>query len=154
MLQTDLLNSPLFKGLKKEIHLRIEDYFNTIICPADPIKPYITESWYNITKPGEKHHKHKHPNSIVSGVYYITPGTICFYKEYNSTINVDRKSFNEFNGYSYNEQLKKGEVILFPSQLEHGVQQYEGNIPRQSIAFNIFIKGKLGTLSRLTGLQI
>ena len=152
--ETYLLEKPLFKNLKKEILLKVNDYFKKIIQPADPIVPYITESWFNVTLPGERHHQHKHPNSLVSGVYYLNPSTIFFYKQYDSTIDIDKAVFNPFNGYNYYENLNTNDLILFPSQVEHSVQTYKGDAPRQSIAFNIFIKGKLGTKSRLTKLEI
>lgn len=39
---------------------------------------------------------------------------------------------------------RKGEVILFSSGLQHVVEQNTATEPRHSIAFNTFIKGKLG----------
>ncbi len=35
------------------------------------ITPYITQSWLNYTETNQYHHKHQHPNSLVSGVFYI-----------------------------------------------------------------------------------
>jgi hypothetical protein len=32
---------------------------------------YITNSWYNKSKPHESHHSHMHPNSIFSAVLYV-----------------------------------------------------------------------------------
>ena len=31
----------------------------------------ITQSWINFTKKGEYHHPHAHPNSLISGVFYV-----------------------------------------------------------------------------------
>ena len=32
---------------------------------------YITQSWVNFAKPGQFHPKHKHPNSVISGVMFL-----------------------------------------------------------------------------------
>jgi hypothetical protein len=35
------------------------------------VTPYITQSWLNYTETNQYHHKHEHPNSLVSGVFYV-----------------------------------------------------------------------------------
>ena len=35
------------------------------------IEIYITISWINYTETNQYHHAHSHPNSVISGVYYI-----------------------------------------------------------------------------------
>jgi len=40
---------------------------------------------------------------------------------------------------------KKNEVVLFSSDFSHLVEQNKSSEPRYSIAFNTFIKGKLGS---------
>ena len=36
-------------NIKKELNLRVQDYFNKVISPANKITPYITQSWLNYT---------------------------------------------------------------------------------------------------------
>ena len=67
----NILDEPVFKNLKQEIDLIIEDYFEKIIVPSNNITPYITQSWLNYTEPGQFHHTHAHANSYLSGVLYI-----------------------------------------------------------------------------------
>ena len=41
---------------------------------------------------------------------------------------------------------------MFPSSLTHGVDTKEGNNTRISLAFNVFVKGNLGTYDSATEL--
>jgi hypothetical protein len=66
-----VLNEKPFLNLKNELDLKVKEYFDKIICPSNKVKPYITQSWLNYTKRNQYHHKHQHPNSLVSGVFYI-----------------------------------------------------------------------------------
>ena len=38
---------------------------------SDRTSFYITQSWLNYTNEKQVHYPHSHPNSIISGVYYI-----------------------------------------------------------------------------------
>jgi hypothetical protein len=40
-----ILNEKPFKELKLQLELRVDDYFNKVICSSDDIKTYITQSW-------------------------------------------------------------------------------------------------------------
>ena len=68
-------NSAIFngklKGIKQFCEQQLNIYVENIICPKEELDFYITQSWLNVTKPGEIHHEHSHPNSIVSGVFYL-----------------------------------------------------------------------------------
>ncbi len=66
-----ILNHKSFKDLKTDLDLRVKDYFKKVISPTNAITPYITQSWLNYTETNQYHHKHEHPNSLVSGVFYI-----------------------------------------------------------------------------------
>jgi hypothetical protein len=95
---TYILNKPIFKNLKKELNLMVEDYFNKILCTPNSIVPYITQSWINYTENNEYHHEHHHPNSIVSGVVYLNSNgetdEITFCKRENNVIELDYENIN------------------------------------------------------------
>jgi uncharacterized protein (TIGR02466 family) len=154
-----ILNNELFKDLKKDLDLRVQDYFNKIICPANNITPYITQSWLNYTETNQYHHKHEHPNSLISGVFYINCDEqfdkIKFYKkDFYQTIKIEVKDWNIWNSESWWFSLKTGDIILFPSSLTHMVETKEGTNTRISLAFNVFIKGKIGNNKSLTELML
>ena len=45
-----ILNEKPFKKLKKELELRVDDYFQKVISSKNNITPYITQSWVNYTE--------------------------------------------------------------------------------------------------------
>ena len=59
-----ILEHPELLGLKKIIQKHIDECFLT------PLK--LINSWYNITNPGNELKPHNHPQSIVSGAFYLS----------------------------------------------------------------------------------
>ena len=151
-----ILNKKEFKNLKKELNLVVKDYFNKIILPRDTIMPCITQSWLNYTKVDQYHHKHRHPNSLISGVLYINSNEkfdkINFFNEKYNAITIEAKEWNIWNSPSWWFPVKTKDIILFPSSLTHMVETKKGDNTRISLAFNVFIKGKIGDNKSLTEL--
>lgn len=151
-----ILNEKPFINIKKELDLIVQDYFNKVISPSNNIKPYITQSWLNYTETNQYHHKHQHPNSLVSGVFYINCNEehdkIKFFNDNYKTIKLEVKEWNLYNSESWWFSVKTGDVILFPSSLTHMVETKEGTNTRISLAFNVFIKGTVGNNKNLTEL--
>jgi uncharacterized protein (TIGR02466 family) len=153
-----ILNEKPFANIKKELDLRVQDYFDKVISPANNIKPYITQSWLNYTETNQYHHKHAHPNSLVSGVFYINcheeHDKIKFFNDNYKTIKLEVKDWNMWNSESWWFSVKTGDVILFPSSLTHMVETKQGDNTRISLAFNVFIKGTFGNNKNLTELHL
>jgi uncharacterized protein (TIGR02466 family) len=153
-----ILNEKPFVNIKKELDLRVQDYFDKVISPANNITPYITQSWLNYTETNQYHHKHAHPNSLVSGVFYINcheeHDKIKFFNDNYKTIKIEVKDWNLYNSESWWFPVKTGDVILFPSSLTHMVETKQGDNTRISLAFNVFIKGTVGNNKNLTELII
>jgi len=151
-----ILNEKPFANIKKQLDLRVQDYFEKIISPANKITPYITQSWLNYTETNQYHHKHAHPNSLVSGVFYINCDEkfdkIKFFKNKYEVIQIETKDWNLWNSSSWWFPVKTGDVILFPSSLTHMVETKQGTNTRISLAFNVFIKGTVGNNKSLTEL--
>jgi len=140
------------KELKQFCEYHINVYVKETINPKDEIDFYITQSWLNITKPGESHHEHCHSNSIISGVFYISTGRgdkITFVDHFTPTkqlIFFEPKEFTTWNSSIWSFPSKTNELILFPSWVNHQVQVNEkATTDRISIAFNTFVKGSLGS---------
>jgi uncharacterized protein (TIGR02466 family) len=153
---TYVLNNTILKNLKNFLNVKIQDYFDKIVCPANNVKPYITQSWLNFTKENESHHKHNHSNSLVAGVLYINCDEkfdkIKFFNEKYKTIRLEIKNYNLFNSESWWFSVKTGDIILFPPSMMHMVDVKEGSNARISLAFNVFIKGKIGTTENINEL--
>ena len=153
-----ILNNKAFKNLKEELDLKIQDYFDKVILPSNNITPYVTQSWLNYTETNQYHHKHSHPNSLVSGVFYINcheeHDKIKFFNDKYKTIKLEIKEYNIWNSESWWFSVKTGDVILFPSSLTHMVESKQGDNTRISLAFNVFIKGTVGNNKNLTELHL
>jgi uncharacterized protein (TIGR02466 family) len=151
-----ILNNKLFSNLKTELNLIVHDYFNKVISSANNITPYITQSWLNYTETNQYHHKHQHPNSLISGVFYINCDEkfdkIKFFNDKYQTIKTEVKDWNIWNSESWWFPVKTGDIILFPSSLTHMVETKEGTNTRISLAFNVFIKGTIGSNKNSTEL--
>ena len=151
-----ILNQKLFANIKKELDLRVQDYFDKVISPSNNITPYITQSWLNYTETNQYHHKHQHPNSLVSGVFYINcdkeHDKIKFFNDKYQTIKPEVKDWNIWNSETWWFSVKTGDIILFPSSLTHMVETKQGDNTRISLAFNFFIKGTVGNNKNLTEL--
>jgi uncharacterized protein (TIGR02466 family) len=151
-----ILNEKTFANIKKELDLRVQDYFDKVISPSNNITPYITQSWLNYTETNQYHHKHAHPNSLVSGVFYINcheeHDKIKFFNDNYKTIKLEVKDWNIWNSESWWFPVKTGDIILFPSSLTHMVETKQGTNTRISLAFNVFIKGTVGNNKNLTEL--
>jgi len=153
-----ILNQKAFKYLKEELDLKVQDYFDKVISPSNNIIPYITQSWLNYTETNQYHHKHQHPNSLVSGVFYINcheeHDKIKFFNDKYSTIKPEIKDWNIWNSETWWFSVKTGDALLFPSSLTHMVETKQGDNTRISLAFNVFIKGTVGNSKNLTELKL
>ena len=153
-----ILENPELADLKYLLYYKAQEYFHRTVAPRYNNQIRITQSWINYNGKGQFHHKHSHPNSIVSGVYYIqsdeNTGKIHFYNEYYKQIRFESDHLNEYNSISYNIAAKKNRLVLFPSSLTHEVEELNSVIPRLSLAFNTFITGMVGEDNTLTGLRL
>ena len=151
-----ILNEKPFENIKKELDLRVKDYFKKVISSTEKITPYITQSWLNYTETNQFYHKHAHPNSLISGVFYINCheelDKIKFFDDKYKTIKLETKDWNLYNSESWWFTVKTGDIIMFPSSLTHMVETKEGTNTRISLAFNVFVKGTLGDNTALTEL--
>jgi uncharacterized protein (TIGR02466 family) len=151
-----ILNEKPFLNIKKELDLKVKDYFEKVISSTDAIQPYITQSWLNYTETNQFHHMHEHYNSLVSGVFYINADKdndkIKFFKKGYQQIKTEVKDWNIWNSESWWFPVKTLDIILFPSSLTHMVETKQGNNTRISLAFNVFIKGIIGNNKGLTEL--
>ena len=154
-----ILHNKKCASLRQFIEESLENYFDQVYKPKQDVEPYITQSWCNYSKPGQWHHKHAHPNSIISGVYYIQAemtDKIMFYhpKRYHQIRVHPPRDWNMFNSESWWYGVTTGQLVLFPSSLEHHVPPVEGKETRISLSFNTFLKGMVGDNDSLTGLEL
>lgn len=153
---TFVLDDPVFTNLRKWIEFHISEYVRTIYNARSEL--VITQSWLNKSGKNQSHHEHRHPNSIVSGVWYPQINSklppIKFYTPTQREIEMDLIDHNQWNSSVYMLPLNAGELILFPSTLQHSVPINTTDEERISLSFNTWAKGNLGKLSSLTYLPL
>ena len=153
-----VLRDKLMTSLRGWMEDCVAEYFKATTNPKHDVTLRLTQSWVNYSEPGQYHHKHAHPNSFISGVFYPqadrSVDKIYFYKSGYERIKVQPATWNHWNSESWWFEVGAGDLILFPSHLEHMVETKVGNETRVSIAFNTFLKGHIGADEALTGLQL
>ena len=144
-----LHKSPKYKELGKKVLELSKMYLDDLLFEFE--EHYITGMWSNILKPEEYHSPHTHSNNLVSGVFYLqckddSPAiTFIDPRPQSGVLQPQAKEYNVFNSTQYYYPAKVNTTILFPSWLQHYVPTNTSNKDRISIAFNVMIKGIVGS---------
>ena len=151
---SQILDEPEMEDLKKFVTNYLEEYIERVYNPKFSTEIFITQSWINWTKKGEYHHKHDHPNSLISGVFYLSADsskdTITFWRAGYKQLQIEPKVYDVFNSDSWWFKVKTGDMVMFPSSLTHSVNEVVTENVRVSLAFNSFIRGEFGDKKLLT----
>jgi uncharacterized protein (TIGR02466 family) len=145
-----IFEEPALKSIRDAIQEVLDIYARDVLCIPQHL--YVTQSWSLINNPGVGMHGHSHSNSILSGsLYYCEipqpPAGMVFtrhvtYQQIDLAPDRDRR--NVYNSPITRVLPKQDDVILFSSRLTHMVEPNTSEQPRHAIAFNTFVKGKLG----------
>ena len=152
-----LLQEPELSGLRTRIDEALAAYVTNVLAPIHATRLHITQAWLNTTTQGQFHHRHAHPGSLVSGVYYLEAcesDRIMFFRSGYQRIKFPPASFNPWNSESWWIPVKSGDLILFPSELEHHVPTVEADTRRVSLALNTWFDGEAGSEDDLTHLSV
>ena len=133
----------IFFNLKKYLILYINEILSETYVDTATIK--LINSWANISRKGEYTLPHIHEESSWSCVYYITPTEEAnlYLKDPRPLEQMDRSHHYLKDPYANvirKRPFQTGEVILFPSWLEHGVGAGTKDEIRISIASNFLIE--------------
>ena len=96
-------------------------------CYVNSIEPLqVMDSWYTIMNKGSRVHRHRHEGSVVSGTLFLkmpegshglafSNPTIPYrmYEKINQS--------NESNEYAHLMEVQEGDLLIYPSWLEHFV---------------------------------
>jgi uncharacterized protein (TIGR02466 family) len=162
---TYVLKNEECSDLLRVIEDLAHNVMSDMMCMSVPEGVRVTQSWVSQKNPGEGHHSHVHPNSILSGVYYFDDGEdlapIYFHKNSESNtfslqVQMDNKKLSSKPQCWETFSLipKKGMLILFPSHLHHSVGINTSNVSRKSLAFNIIPRNGFGTKGGLSELFV
>lgn len=118
----------------------------------------IVRLWANRSFITERHYRHIHQNSLISGILYLTPSESCtnFYlpniwscPNLKIDTEFDYQLLGLFKGENryvkYSHTTKPGDLILFPSWIPHDVDAHDNEDDRYTIAFNVFPGGRIGS---------
>lgn len=140
---------PSGKKLLKEVSKHVQDSIDNFF--EFNIKHKIINGWATYSPPNTTSAFHVHNNFWLSACYY-PHGTIKdnFYINFSSnyldtSFEPPVKKYNPLNSQLWSQTVKKGDLIIFPSNLRHRIGYNHTNKNRYSIAFNILPKGSLGS---------
>ena len=108
----------------------------------------INSMWAIINTKGAANYQHQHSNSTISGAYYVrapeNSGDIIFYDPRPAPVYTYPKAVspNLLNAQVNGISPKEGALVLFPSYLDHSVNENLSNKERIVISFNISIQIK------------
>lgn len=143
--QRNILLINELKDLQTQINETINFYIKNILEYTVDFKIYA--SWATKTPALGYSHRHSHPNSWLSGVYYPenSDTSLRFHTPYKSPWLIQSpKNYNPCNSDCFDVEIKKNRVIIFNSFLEHEIILNKENKNRYSIAFNVIPNGEIG----------
>ena len=113
----------------------------------------ITQCWANKTTTNGSHHIHNHPNSMLSGIFYLNDSTPT---RFIQPAVWDVPLIQSMNDESTTSTVPSecGKLLIFPSTLLHGTDAHTTTEDRYSMSFNTFIQGELGDEQSLDYLRI
>ena len=158
-----VLDDDNLKELKQFCLNSVNEYVDEVIGIDDEIE--IQQSWVNYNRPGQFQQEHFHPNSFISGVFYLMSdpekgAPITFKSDLHKSnfsvhmIQKDQSNFYPSAAYSFGYPSISGQLILFSSTVTHMVPTNNSDTNRISLSFNTYPKvpfGNEGALTRVGG---
>jgi uncharacterized protein (TIGR02466 family) len=155
-----IFNLPELKSISDVIQEALDIYASQILGIKQ--KLYVTQSWSITNSSGAGMHPHSHSNSLVSGSLYYTdlPEPVArviydrhvMYQQLELAPESDKR--NLYNTPVNIVTPKKHEVLMFPSDINHMIEPNDSEQLRHCIAFNCFIKGKIGNYRDISELVL
>ena len=106
----------------------------------------ITNWWLNINEKGNYNTTHTHPNSDLSGIWYITDNDGELYFQ-DPLIQTRSKLYEHILGVKnagIQMDCKAGSLLIFPADVPHRVEEHVLDTKRISVSFNINSKPQGG----------
>lgn len=151
-----ILERSQLKHIKEKLKSVTDSWIHDDLGVQDDIDYRITNSWINRHRKDEMNTIHWHSNAVLSCVYYpqtppnsgdiIFKRSHLFYNLFHDTLRPEFKDghYNQFNQDIHVISPTSGDLIMFPSHLEHVVVPNKTNEERYSLAFNLFPRGTFG----------
>jgi len=119
----------------------LEDYRQEFKLMTEKLS--VSLSWANKSSNQNEHRSHFHPNSWISGIYYITdnPTPTYFETPLPGKTGIVVQSGGMLSANIWQCPASTGELILFPSWLEHFTEPSTFVGKRITISLNVMPKG-------------
>lgn len=143
-----LLNNKNLKNLKKEVQNELNNFVYNQLKIKNNFKFMMLNSW------GMKHIKndwaqsHYHSNSFISGVVYLKTNKDSGYFSFNKSsgwnnissnfLKFEYTEYTQENSDTWNILPEEGDIIFFPSFLEHSVSKNASDEDRYCCSFNFY----------------
>ncbi len=145
-----IFEDPKLESIKKAVQATLDVYASSIMGIKQ--KLHVTQSWVLRNDPGKGMHGHSHSNSIVYGSFYFAdlpkPSAKMIFHRHSGyqqlEFTYDPEKQNLYNTKINVVEPESQELVLFSSRLQHYVEENTSSLPRFSIAFNSFVRGKIG----------
>ena len=146
---TDFLSwdAPCVQELRQRLERFTVELTGLVLDPAKKERKiqFSIEAWANVLRHGDYNSMHVHPNSFWSGCYYINGNDPVEGHPFSGKLELIDPRPGASLSYAENTNLYgrflltpvAGQMIVFPSWLQHQVHPYFGESERVSIAFNI-----------------
>lgn len=149
-----VLNDPKVSNLKNTILNNVYKFTFDELKVSNEVEFYLTNSWVVRHRKMDWAQQHVHTNSILSGIYYIDvgekSGKLNFIKETSNLtvfpihMDLSFRECNILNSRVWTFLPKNNQLFIFPPWLLHSVEKNMSDKLRYSLAFNVYIKGKIG----------
>ncbi|MBM4363377.1 MAG: 2OG-Fe(II) oxygenase family protein [Deltaproteobacteria bacterium] len=120
----------------------------------------VSELWGNISSARDALHEHTHPNNYLSGILYVRmpegAGATIF-QDPRPQARVLRPTVvrdNPLNSTEFALNGRAGTLVLFPAWLTHEVRPSETDAERITVAFNLMVRGRLGSPGLLASSEV
>lgn len=117
---------------------------------------WSTRMWANVSPPGALNMNHAHPGVLWAAVYYVDMGAAPGESDTGGELYLEDPRFpmtlmtfpgfraigadGQPQSHEFVVPASRGDLVLFPGYLRHGVRPHRGSRDRISIAMNIYAK--------------
>lgn len=137
--------SSTFDRLRQRIDRHVARYADALEWAVEPGELQMTDCWINLMPRGCAHSFHVHPQSVISGTYYVQmpPGASALKFEdprLTRMMAAPSRRDDAREAYHLSCPARAGDVILFESWLRHEVPPSRIDALRVSISFNYHLR--------------
>jgi uncharacterized protein (TIGR02466 family) len=143
-----VLDEPVVTTFHDQMEQHVHAFLNQLRKQTDPTKKdrFRLQGWINVNRTGDENLLHCHPGCFLSGTYYVKiphdmkGGEIVFRDPRGPAVamyetpGIELPWVGSGTGIPFTPAV--GQLLIFPSWLEHRVARFEGTGDRISIAFN------------------